>query len=64
MSQATQMINQMKMFLAGKNSNEVYNNMLQNNPEFRKFVNDTKGKSIEDIALEYDIDLNILKQLL
>lgn len=64
MSQSLQTINQMKMFLAGKNPDKVYQSMLKDNPTFKKFIDDTQGKTLEDIALEYDIDLNILKQLM
>lgn len=66
-SQPTQMlqkINMLKNVLAGKNPQDVYNYLLQTNPEFKKFVEDNQGKTIEDIALSYDIDLNLIKQFM
>lgn len=66
-SQQNQMINKLSQFkslMSGKNPDDVYNYMLQNNPQFKKFLQDNQGKTIEDIALAYDIDLNILKQFL
>ena len=64
MNQGIQRIQQIKNILSGKNPSELYQNMLQTNPQFRQFVNDNEGKSIEDIALEYDIDLNLLKNFM
>lgn len=61
MMQRAQMI---KNALSGKNPDDVYNQLYNTNPQFQKFVNDTKGKTIEDIAMEYDIDLDILKQFM
>ena len=66
-SQMNQMMNklsQLKSLMSGKNPDDVYNFMLQNNPQFKQFVNDNQGKSVEDIALAYDIDLNLLKQFM
>lgn len=57
-------IQMLKNLLSGKNPDEVYNYMLKNNPQFRQFVNDNRNKSIEDIALAYDIDINLLKQFM
>lgn len=42
----------------------MYNNLLRNNPQFRQFVKENEGKSIQDIAMEYDLDLSILKNLI
>lgn len=33
--------------------------MIKNDPEFRAFVEKNKGKAIEEIAREYNIDLDI-----
>ena len=66
-SQQNQMLNKLSQFkslMSGKNPEDVYNYMLQNNPQFKQFINDTKGKTIEDIALAYDIDLNLIKQFM
>lgn len=50
-----------KNMLEGKNADELYNNMIQNNPQFKDFVEQNKGKSIEQIAKENGINPNILK---
>lgn len=38
---------------------ELYDYMIKNDPEFRAFVEKNKGKAIEEIAREYNIDLDI-----
>lgn len=43
------------------NPEEMYNHMLQNNPKFREFVEQNKGKSPEQIASEHGIDPKLLK---
>ena len=50
-----------KNMLEGKNADELYNNMLQNNPQFKAFVEQNKGKSIEQIAKENGINPQLLK---
>lgn len=57
-------VNILKTLLYGKNPKALYTEMIQTNPQFRKFVKDNEGKTIEDIAMEYDIDLSILNQFL
>lgn len=46
------------------NPDAVFNQMMQSNPQFRQFVAENKGKSGEQIASEYGIDLNTLKMLM
>lgn len=41
-----------------------YNNLVNNNPQFRRFVESNKGKSPEQIAKENGIDLSLLYQLM
>lgn len=53
-----------KSILSGKDPNAVFNSLMQTNPQFQKFVKENEGKTIEDMALEYDIDLNLLKQFM
>lgn len=63
MNQANQMmqiINQIK----NGNVNEIYNRMINTNPNFKSFVDNNKDKSIEQIAKENNIDYNMLKQLI
>lgn len=50
-----------KNMLEGKNPDDIYNNMLQNNPQFRDFIEANKGKSIEQIARENGINPSLLK---
>lgn len=42
----------------------LFDDMMRNNPEFAKFVNDNKGKSAEQIARENNIDLSMLSKLI
>lgn len=39
-------------------------NMMQNNPQFRQFVEQNRGKSPEQIAETYGIDPSLLKNLM
>ncbi len=50
-----------KNALEGKNTDSLFDEMLQNNPQFRQFVEMNKGKSIEQIAKENGINPNVLK---
>lgn len=43
-----------------RNPKEAYENLYNNDPKFRDFVEENKGKTIEQIALEHDIDLDKL----
>lgn len=38
-----------------QNPDEVYEEMLYNNEEFRRFVEENKSKSTEQLIREYDI---------
>lgn len=46
--------------LAKGNPQAMYDDMLKNNPQFAKFVEETKGKKPEDIAKAYNIDPALL----
>ena len=59
-----QKLNMFKSLMSGKNPQDVYNYMLSNNPQFRQFIEENKGKSLEDIALAYDIDLDLIKKFM
>lgn len=41
--------------------NELFKKMLCNN-DFQKFVKDNENKTIEEIAIEYDIDIDLVKK--
>lgn len=47
----------MKMLRSG-NPEQIAQQMMQNNPQFRKFVEANKGKSPQQVAQENGIDLN------
>lgn len=47
-----------------RNPKEVYEEMMNSNPDFRKFVEENKNKSIQQIASDYNVDPNLLKQFI
>lgn len=50
--------------LKGGNPQAMFQNMMQNNPQFRQFVEANKGKDPMQVARERGIDLAaIMKQL-
>lgn len=62
-----QMFEKLKWFkslMEGKSPEGVYNYLMQTNPQFQKFVKDNEGKTIEEIALAYDIDLDLIKKMM
>ncbi len=50
--------------LKNGNPNAIYNQMLNNDPQFRSFVDQNKGKTPEQIAEDYGIDINQIKSFL
>lgn len=50
--------------LAGGNPQAAFNMLMQSNPDFKKFVQANQGKSPEEIARAYGIDLNQINNLL
>lgn len=46
--------------MMGKDPNKVYEEMMQNNPQFRDFVNNTKGLTPIQIIQKYGGNPNIL----
>jgi len=53
-----------KNILSGKNPDKLFNDLVKSNDQFKQFANHIQGKTLEDIALEYDLDVNLLKQFL
>ncbi|MCQ2465731.1 MAG: hypothetical protein MJ095_09125 [Oscillospiraceae bacterium] len=47
--------------ISGKNPDELYNELMKNNQQFREFVQNNQGKSAEQIARENGIDLSFMK---
>ena len=39
---------------------KLYEMLMQNNPKFKQFVEQTKGMSPDDIAKKYNVNLNAL----
>lgn len=60
MAQAMQV---MKMLRSG-NPEQIAQQMMQNNPQFRQFVEQNKGKTPEQVAKEHGIDLNQFKNMM
>lgn len=58
-----QVANIMKMLRSG-NPEMIAQQMMQNNPQFRQFVEQNKGKTPEQVAREYGVDLNQLKSMM
>lgn len=54
-------IAQIKKMMDGQNADEIYDDMMKNNPQFRAFVEANRGKSIEQIAQENGINPKFLK---
>lgn len=55
---------QMKQMLQGGNPDVMFRQMLQTNPQFAQFVRENSGKSPEQIAQAYGIDVGLLNQLI
>lgn len=47
-----------KGMFQGGNANQMIVNFVQNDPGFRKFVQENQGKSFEQIAKEHGFDFN------
>ena len=58
-----QVANLIKMLRSG-NPEQAFQQMMQNNPQFRQFVEQNKGKTPEQVAREYGVDLNQLKSMM
>lgn len=48
----------------GKDPNAVMGMLAQKNPQFRQFMESCKGKTPEQVAQEYGVDLSAVKQFL
>lgn len=58
-----QVANIMRMLKSG-NPEQIAQQMMQNNPQFRQFVEQNKGKTPEQVAREYGVDLNQIKSMM
>lgn len=50
--------------LKSGNPEQIAQKMMQSNPQFRQFVEANKGKTPEQVAREYGVDLNQLKSMM
>lgn len=55
---------QIMNMVRGKDPNAVMTMLAQKNPQFRKFMDSCKGKTPEQVAQEYGVDLNAVRQFL
>lgn len=57
-------IKQVVSMLKNGNPEQIAMQMMQQNPQFRKFVEANKDKTPEQVAREYGIDWNQLKNMM
>lgn len=50
--------------MKGQDPTALMNYMMANNPKFRNFVEQNRGKTPEQIAIENGIDINSLRNLM
>lgn len=62
-SKMGQIANLMRM-LKSENPDQIAQQMMQSNPQFRQFVEQNKGKTPEQVAKEYGFNLNQLKNMM
>lgn len=63
MNRMGQVANLMKMLRSG-NPEQIAQQMMQINPQFRQFMEANKGKTPEQVAQEHGIDLNQFKNMM
>lgn len=63
MNKIGQVANVLKMLRSG-NPEQIAQQMMRINPQFRQFVEANKGKTPEQVAREYGVDLNQLKNMI
>lgn len=61
---ATQQIRQIKQMLNGRNPDAVAQMFAQKNPQFAQFQRDIAGKTPQQVAREYGLDWNMVKQMI
>lgn len=60
MAQAMQIMNQLK----SGNPEQIFQNMMQNNQQFQRFMEQNRGKTPEQVARENGVDLSQFKSLM
>ena len=63
MNKMGQVANVLKMLRSG-NPEQIAQQMMQSNPQFRQFVEENKGKTPEQVAREHGIDLSQFKSMM
>lgn len=58
------MLEKLKELFKGTKADAIYDEMERTDPQFKRFVDDMQGKTIEDIALEYDLNVDLLRKCL
>lgn len=58
-----QVANIMRMLKSG-NPEQIAQQMMQSNPQFRQFMEQNKGKTPEQVAKEHGIDLSQFKTMM
>lgn len=59
-----QNLNSIKSLMHCRNSQDVMQMMIKNDPRFSQFVSDNKGLSPEQIAQKYGINFEQVKQMM
>lgn len=57
-------LKQMMGMLRGQDPQQVARNLMQRNPQFAAFVQQNQGKTMEQIAGEYGIDLGLVRSIM
>ena len=63
MNKMVQIANVLKMLRSG-NPDQIAQQMMHSNPQFRQFVEANKGKTPEQVAREHGIDLSQFKSMM
>ena len=59
-----QQISGVMQMLKSGNPEQIAQQMMQSNPQFRQFMEQNKGKSPEQVAREHGLDIEQVKQLM
>lgn len=59
-----QLISNIMRMAKSKSPEQAFMSLMQSNPQFRKFVEQNKGKTPEQIAQEYGVDLSQIKSMM
>ena len=57
-------LKQMVGMIRGQDPRQVAQLMAQRNPQFAEFLRQNQGKSPEQIAADYGIDMNLVRELM